>query len=161
MENDEEQISVFVQIDNSQPRKHAVNRITFRCTTVRERGGQEYEFFPPSSFAGVEVPIGHNCPAFIMPATPIGPEPLPIQTGWVKEPALVAILNSTRLLSPFRPTKEEIAAVQKSVALIGFAADYFPLRLAPGMTQYLWLQPGAKLYVKAEAGEPLISIFAA
>ena len=138
----------------------AINRVTLRYLSIRERGGEAYQDFPQNEYVGSEVAITHRQAAYIIPDMELGPEPKLLNLGWIDDPRLVVILNRTVWKGVTKPSKDQQKTIAGCVVLIGFASDSFPIRLEPKQQQPLLLSPGGKIYVRAESGSPIISVFA-
>lgn len=140
----------------------SINRVTYRITMVRERGGEEYQIFPPSAWSGLEIPIeNHRDAAFILPDLILNDQVRRLDFGWVSAPRVVAVLNKTRWKGVTNPTPEQSNKIARSVVMLGFDSERFPLRIAPGETQPLLISSSVLyVFVKAEAESPVISVFA-
>lgn len=140
-----------------------VNRVTFRSNITRERASEEYDTFPSNDYLGSVLKLEHFSPAYIMPDYRVdGSDAIKIDTGWIKSPTVVSLLNKTRWKQPFQPSKEEIEFIEACIILIGFSQDVFPLQLAPRQVQHLFLRPGAEVWIKLNSQDrPVtLSVFA-
>lgn len=139
----------------------SINRVTYRLSFIRERGGEEYQVFPSEMWMGMEIPISHRQPAFGMPDLSVELKPHKLDLAWIKTPRLVCLLNKTCWKGVTKPTEQQVQTIKESVIQIGFSKSEFPLKICPGETQPMLLSPSAlNIYVKAEAHHPSLSIFA-
>ena len=145
----------------SSPEPSKINRLTLRWLSIRERASEKYQDFPENEYVGCEVLISHQQAAYIVPDMKLGTHVTKLNTGWIDEPRMVVILNKTIWKGSVHPTPAQRAVIASSVVLIGFSATEFPIRIGPKQQQPLLLTPGTKIYLRAEAGSPIVSIFAA
>lgn len=147
----------FLATDNSDAVESKVNRVTMRFDMIREIGGQESQVFPPANYNYAVVPIAHRESAFIKPTHEVGAEAAELETGWIKEPRLVALLNRTRWSATVKPSQEQLEEINKHVILAGFSPDALHIRIPPGVMQPLHIKAGARVFIKAEYGSPILS----
>lgn len=151
----------FLDLSNAEVEEKlsAINRVTYRLTLVRERGGENPQVFPEAGVVAVECPVDHREAGFFMPDKLINGV-WQVNTGWIEEPTIIVVLNKTAWKGVVKPTKEQKDAIANCIVEVGFDGDNFPISLRPEECQPLFLKAGQRVYVRSASGNPTISVFA-
>lgn len=149
---------VYVDVRSRERQDTLISRVTYRVSLVRERSGEEYQVFPSTGYAGAEIPIDNDQPAYTVPGMKLSGV-VKVQFGWIEAPRVFAVINRTHWRGSYVPTPEEQSVIDNSLIGVGFDGTTFPLLVAPGQLQPLLLNHQTQVFLKAISGEPTYSIF--